>query len=105
MLRRPRATRGRRRLSIVVMVVMMVVVPVTADADPHARPADDHAPVVVMVVVMAPVAVMVVVVMRDVDLRHLYGLVRGGIVMGRPRGREIRRPQQRDGIRDRIEQI
>ena len=78
------------------MVVMMMMVMVMRDESP-----DDAAndPVVVMVMMMMVVAVMVVVIARDlrvtIELADRLSLAR----------RRIGRPQRRDGVRNRIEQI
>ena len=79
-----------------VVMIAMVVVMVAANID-AARTNDDR-PVVVMMVV-AIVAVMMVMILGDLDVRT--GLTDR---LGARRGR-IGRPQQRERVRDRLEQL
>ena len=78
-----------------VVMIAMVVVMVAANID-AARTNDDR-PVVVMMMVM--VAVMMVMILGDLDVRT--GLTDR---LGARRGR-IGRPQQRERVRDRLEQL
>jgi hypothetical protein len=79
-----------------VVVVMMVVVVVVRDELPDDAANDP----VVVVVMMMMVAVVVVVPARDLGIA-----VEPADRLRLTRRRGVRRPQRRDGVRDRIEQL
>ena len=96
-----RLTDATAPIEFLVVVMVVVVMVAASDANADAWHADDR-PMVVMVVVMTVVAVMVMMAIAG-DL-HLTGLARD-VLLARRTGRSIGRPQRRDGVRDRVEQL
>jgi len=80
-------------VAAVIPTVVMVVVVVTVEPTRHA-----HDDAEVMMVMMPIAAVMMVMTHTDIKLRHLHV----GFIAGRSR---VSRPQGRNRVRDRIEQL